>query len=145
MIISDISQRSEFKAELFDSLFSFLEIIHVTETFWYLQFLTNTSFQVENSSFQTTLAKTRRLQTNLFNFFLIRSAYQRGVSMLPVIVQLWNATIDWTAAHWQTLKHICMLTSSSALLPLLKDQQKQKKMQHVLNIDKPELYPGRDR
>lgn len=65
--------------------------------------------------------------------------------MLSVIFPLWNATQltnDWTAAHWQILKHICTLTFSSALLPLLKDQQKQK-THHVLNIDRPELYQAK--
>ena len=147
MITSDILHGNEFKVELLHSLFTFLEMTHATKTFWYLQFLTNTPFQVQN---QTHPSKhhwqkqgVRKLVVCLISFEMKCSSMGCEYAASYFSIMKCN-TIDWTAVHWQIWKHICMLTFSSALLPLLKDQQKQKKMQHVLNIDKPELYPGRD-
>lgn len=90
-------------------------------------------------TFPNTVGKIKVLSnwSCLFNSF----CYKELVGGVWVCCQLF---FNYGVQHyWQILRHIWMLTFSSALLALPQDQQKQE-MQHVLNTDKPELWPGRD-
>lgn len=128
------------------SIFFFLEMTDGTELFWFLQFLTNTPLQVQKQTRLSTYYWKIEVLPNwscLFNPFcneeLVDGVWVCCQSFFNYEVQHnWLSCSPLTNinSHLDADFELSSVTS-------VQDQQDQRMQHHVLNRDKPELWPGR--